>query len=281
MITLCLQNIKGGVFKTGISIHLAAAFAQSKKPGKPRVLLVDCDSQSSIKTYFKLKLPERDFSDFLIHGADYRDCLKEVILRDRSKIDVLLSSRKLADADIKMQGFPRREDTLLLRFQDQAISNDYDLVIFDCPPTLNLVTLNVLRFSDYLLIPSTADALSMSGITTILDNIKFVKKYWNHEPHLLGVIPTNFDSRLKIHQQFLEGMKSIYKNVRFYKAIRNDVKVPNAAARKKTVFEYAPKARAAEDLLKLHNDVFKDIEKLKTIKSYKPTPHETRSELEA
>ena len=164
MISIAIQNVKGGVGKTTTSIHLAAGIVQ-KKP-KSRVLLIDCDSQASIRAYFRVKLnqDEGDFFDFLVNGEKFDRCKLRITTDSENDLgfDVVTSSRKLSDADIRMSTFPRREETLRFRIEDQNIGDQYDYVLFDCPPTLNLVTYNVLTFVDYLIIPSEMDHLSVT-----------------------------------------------------------------------------------------------------------------------
>lgn len=258
MISIAIQNVKGGVGKTTTSIHLAAGIIQ-KNPSA-RVLLIDCDSQASIRAYFRVKLnqDEGDFFDFLVNGEKFERC-KLRITTDSEKnlgFDVITSSRRLSDADIRMSTFPRREETLRFRFENQGIASLYDFVLFDCPPTLNLVTYNVLTFVDYLIIPSEMDHLSVTGIQTILENVNIVQRYFNRCPKILGILPTKWDQRISITTEVFESLKKgIGGKINFFKPIRSDVKIKNCQSRKRTVFQYSPDSRAGEDYLTLSSDV--------------------------
>ena len=260
MISIAIQNVKGGVGKTTTSIHLAAAILQ-KRPGT-RILLIDCDSQASIRAYFRIKLnqDEGDFFDFLVNGKDYHQCILKLQINSDADLDVITSSRRLSDADIRMSTFPRREETLLFRFEEQQIANQYDFVIFDCPPTLNLVTYNVLTFTDFLVIPSEMDHLSMTGIQTIMENVNIVQKYFNRAPKILGVLPTKFDQRLNVTNEVLGALqKALGGKTKIYDPIRMDVKIKNCQARKKTVFQYSPSSRAGDDYLSFTEAMLNDI----------------------
>lgn len=258
MISIAIQNVKGGVGKTTTSIHLAAGIIQHNP--KARVLLIDCDSQASIRAYFRVKLnqDEGDFFDFLVNGEKFERCKLRITTDSESGLgfDVITSSRRLSDADIRMSTFPRREETLCFRFEEQGIKNLYDYILFDCPPTLNLVTYNVLTFVDYLIVPSEMDHLSVTGIQTILENVNIVQRYFNRCPKILGILPTKWDQRISITHEVFESLKKgIGDKIHFFKPIRSDVKIKNCQSRKRTVFQYAPDSRAAEDYLDLAKDV--------------------------
>lgn len=270
MNSIAIQNIKGGVGKSTTAIHLAAGIV--RKDANAKVLLIDFDSQASLKSYYRLKLNEQqgDSFDFLVNGQSYKQCVVRIVEDSDLQIgfDVMLGSRRLADADIRMSTFPRREETLRFRFDEQKIGESYTHIIFDCPPTLNLVTYNVLTVADYLVIPTEMDHLSMTGIQTILENINIVEKYFKCSPKLLGILPTKFDQRISMTTEIMEALKkSVSAKTKILHPIRLDVKIKNCQARKKTVYQYAPTARSSEDYLTFTDSVLAAVDGREVITS--------------
>lgn len=262
METIAIQNIKGGVGKTTTTVHLAAGILEQES--KARVLIIDLDQQASIKSYFRLKLKDSDSDvfDFVISGSEYRSCLQTVQIRSNNqcKFDVMLSSKKLAEAEVRLTAFPRREETLRLRFEEQHIENDYDYILFDCPPTLNLLTYNALLMSKHLIIPCGMDYLSVVGVQTITENISMVEKYFKTRPNIIGVLPTFYDKRTSISDvvigELRKGAGSLFP---ILDPIRIDTKLKNAQIRKLTVFEYDTNARSSEDYRKFSKRVLDSI----------------------
>lgn len=205
MTSLLITNIKGGVAKSSTAVAIATGLKLVQP--EARVLLIDGDPQGSIKTYFGLKLADsdRDFSSFLIDGIRYEDSIQKIPVGD-STIDVMVSGRRLSEADIRMSTLLRREETLKSRFKQQKI--DYDYCVIDSSPAMNLVLLNFMTFADHWLVPATMDAFAISNINYLFEQKKMIEEFYDKSPNIVGILPTMFDKRTVISQEALKAVQS-------------------------------------------------------------------------
>lgn len=256
MKVIAVTNIKGGVAKTSTATALAAGIKRQRPEAS--VLLIDADPQGSIKTQFGLKLlsSNGDFSGFLIDDVSYLEAIQKVDT-DAGPIDVMISSRRLSDADIKMAAYPRREETLKLRFNKQGVN--YDYVVIDTSPAMNLVTLNILIFSNYLLVPATMDAFAVSNIKYIEDQVKVIKDFYDEAPEIMGIVPTMFDKRVSLTNQFFEAVKKYFgKKYPIFQPIGIDATVKKAQVKKQFIYDF-PQSRAATQYSKLTEKVLEAL----------------------
>lgn len=244
MKSIAVMNIKGGVGKTSTAVALAAGIKVLRPEAK--ILLIDADPQGSIKTYFGLKLQNsnnEDFASFLIEDTPFANAVQQISVAGTT-IDVMISSRRLSDADMKMSAFPRREETLKLRFKKQQI--DYDYIVIDSSPAMSIVTLNILTFADYLLIPATMDAFAISNINYLLDQKKVIQEFYEKSPEILGILPTMFDKRTTVSAQALEAVRAKFGGqYRVFEPIGVDATIKKAQVKRQMIFDF-PGSRAAD-----------------------------------
>ena len=252
MKTLLITNIKGGVAKSSTAVAVATGIKLVKP--KAKVLLIDGDPQGSIKTYFGLKLadPDRDFSALLIDNHPYEDTIQSVPVGN-SSIDVMLSSRRLSEADIRMAAYPRREETLKSRFRKQNIQ--YDYCVIDSCPSMNLVLLNFMTFADAWLIPATMDAFAISNIGYLFEQKQMVEEFFDKSPQILGILPTMFDSRTTVAQQALEAVKIRFGGkCKIFAPIAVDSAVRKAQIQQQLIYDFVG-SRAAQSYRKISREV--------------------------
>ena len=252
MKTLLVTNIKGGVAKSSTAVAIATGLKSLKPDSK--VLLIDGDPQGSIKTYFGLKLQnsDKDFTSFLIEDTPFEDAIQKINVDD-STIDVMISSRKLAEADMKMAAFHRREETLKGRFKKQNIQ--YDYCVIDSSPAMNLVLLNFMTFADYWLIPATMDAFAISNINYLFEQKKIIEEFYEKSPVILGILPTMFDKRTTVSQQAYEAVKMKFSSkCNVFEPIGIDSTIKKAQVKKQIIYEFAD-SRAAQGYRKLTENI--------------------------
>jgi chromosome partitioning protein len=245
---ICVQNLKGGVGKTATAINLAHALALRGR----KVLLIDADAQGNVAACLGIK-PEKNLYHVLVEDLIVSSC----VVAARENLDALCSDRTLAAAEIQLHSLPRREEILALRLKNLQ---GYDYVIVDSGPSLSLIHQNVLLFADELLIPISTEFLAMLGAQQILESMKFLKRYFERAPSLLGVLPTFFDQRTNLSNEVLGAIEETYKTIcPILPPIPIDTKLGQASAKKKTIFEHAPTARAAEAYNRLAQWIEKNV----------------------
>jgi chromosome partitioning protein len=253
MKTLLVTNIKGGVAKSSTAVAVAAGIKLLKP--EARVLLIDGDPQGSIKTYFGLKLgTAQDFSTFLMEDTPFENATQQIKIRDVGDIDVMISSRRLADADMRMAAYPRREETLRMRFKKQSI--DYDYCVIDSSPAMNLVLLNFMTFADSWLIPATMDAFAVSNISYLFEQRKIIAEFYDRAPKVLGILPTLFDRRTTVSQQMLEAVKLKYgAETKIFDPIPVDSVVKKAQVKRQVIYDFLGVSKAADSYKALSEKV--------------------------
>jgi chromosome partitioning protein len=232
---LAVFNHKGGTGKTTTAITVAAGLAARGK----RVLLVDTDGQGNVGMSLGLS-SERSLYHVLVMGLS----VEQAVTPFRDGLDVLASNETLAAAELYLAG-RRKRDTILSERLMRA-RELYDHVIVDCSPSLSLLNQNALVFADSVLCPVACDYLSLVGVRQVLRTLKNVNKLLSHPVRLWGVLPTLFDARARICHEALGTLREHFGS-RCLDPIRQAIKVKEAPACGKTLFEYAPGSSAAED----------------------------------
>jgi chromosome partitioning protein len=234
---LAVFNHKGGTGKTTTAVTVAAGLAQRGQ----RVLLVDTDGQGNVAVSLGIK-SERSLYHVLVMGLD----LGQAVTRARPNLDVLPANETLAAAELYLAGKRQRERVLATRLG--AARDLYDFVIIDCSPSLSLMNQNALVMADGLLCPVACDYLSLVGVRQVLRTLKQVNRVLGHPVELWGVLPTLFDARARLCHEALGTLREHFGD-RCLEPVRVAIKVKEAPAQGKTLFEYAPSSSAACDYL--------------------------------
>ena len=252
---LSVANHKGGVGKTTTALTLGHALALLDK----RVLLIDLDPQMNLSQTL-----ERSNWDKLINiHYSLRDGeipLSSLIQNTRiPNIDIVPSSEFLRAADVEF--FRKYDFALRLRQQlTDAIREDYDFILIDCPPALNVLTVNALVASDYVIIPITPGMYSLFGIEMLTQEIAEVRKTLNTHLRVLWVLITNFDRRIRVQKDVSQQIRQVFGKEVFDTEIGVNAPIQTAQSQYKTIYEFTQSERGATDYMALAKEVLERVE---------------------
>lgn len=240
-------NQKGGVAKTTSSVNLAAALARLGF----KVLLIDADKQANLTDNFNIVDPETTIYD-LFKERPFSP------INARENLDVIASTIDFAGIDLEIQNQISREKILGNRLEE--IKQNYNYIIIDCPPDINLVTVNALTCSHYVVLPVKAASFSLKGIDKMLTFVGKVKQAINPDLSILGILVSQYDEQLKISKSIMNQIKENGWNIALFDTkIRKNTAVENSQYAHQTIFEYDDKCNAAIDYNSFTNEVLEKI----------------------
>jgi len=235
-------NYKGGTGKTSTVVTVAHGLALKGH----KVLVIDTDPQGSAGYQLGVQ-SAKSLYDIVINGTPVSEC----ILSARPNLDIICANEHLYPAELLMAKMPQKEKV----FSKMLMALEgYDFVILDCAPSLNLLNQNALVFADELLIPVSMEYLSLVGVKQLLNNIKIINRIFNKQLAITKVIPTFFDKRNKKSKDILESLERVFPGF-LSSPIRVSVAMSESTGHRKTIFEFDPLSKGAEDYTKLINEV--------------------------
>jgi chromosome partitioning protein len=232
---MAVFNHKGGTGKTTTTVSVAAGLAMKGY----KVLLVDTDSQGNVGVSLGVKA-EKTLYHCLVMGLKPQD----VAVKVRENLDLVPSNETLAAAELYLAGRQNRDR--ILRERLMQAKDHYDVIILDCSPSLSLLNQNALVFADGILVPVACDFLSLVGVRQVIKTVKNVNSLLHHPVQIYGVLPTFYDSRARICRDAWGTLKEHFGD-RCFQPVRSTIKIKEAPAQGRTIYEYAPDSHAASD----------------------------------
>ena len=251
---ISIVNQKGGVGKTTTTVNLSAFLALHGK----KVLVIDLDPQGNATSGYGFDKSELDTSvyDVLVNEVPIIDVIRST---NRKNLDICPTNINLAGAEVELVSAMSRET--ILKRAVYTISDKYDYIMIDCPPSLGLLTLNALAASSDVIVPIQGEYYALEGLTQLIDTINLVRKHLNPTIGIFGVVITMFDGRTQLTKQVTEEVRKYFGEKVFNTYIPRNIRLAEAPSYGKTIAEYDPKSRGGQSYNELALEVIKRAKK--------------------
>ncbi|ALJ30989.1 Sporulation initiation inhibitor protein Soj [Apilactobacillus kunkeei] len=245
---ISLANQKGGVGKTTTSVNLGADLATMGK----KVLLIDADAQGNATSGVGIQKSDiqKDIYDILVN----EEPISEAIIPSKHEgLDIVPATIQLSGADIELTPQMARETRLLNALK--SVSDQYDYVLVDCPPSLGLITVNAFTASDSILIPVQTEYYALEGLSQLLNTVQLVKKHFNPDLDVEGVLLTMYDSRTKLGQQVNDEVRKYFGDKVYDTIITRNVRLSEAPSYGLPIIDYDSNSKGSELYMQFAKEV--------------------------
>ncbi len=246
---IAIANQKGGVGKTTTAINLAASLAVMEY----RILIIDADPQANATSGLNFNPEEggnRTLYEVLIGKEKIEDVIQDT---DIKFLKIITSGIDLVGAEIEMLDVEKRE--MVLKKELDKVRDSFDYIIIDCAPSLGLITVNTLTAADSVIIPVQPEFFALEGLGKLLNTIKLVQARMNTALKIEGFLFTMFDSRLRLHNQVVEEVKTHFSNMVFKTVITRNIRLSEAPSFGKPVITYDAGSSGAANYLSLAKEL--------------------------
>ncbi len=255
---LAITNQKGGVGKTTTAINLGASLAANEV----RVLVVDSDPQGNATTGLGIsKDPARPSLYHVMLGGV--DAASAIVKTEFDGLELIPSDKNLVGANLELVDEPRRE--FRLREKLAPLRDQFAYILIDCPPALDLLTLNALIAADSVLVPIQCEFFALEGISELMDTIDRIREAFHHQLQVEGILLTMFDDRTNLTRQVAADLRGFFGDEVFETVIPRSVRLAEAPSYGKPILSYDVRSRGAESYIKLAKEILNPGRRLKKV----------------
>lgn len=236
---ISVANQKGGVGKTTTTVNLGACLAQDGK----KVLLIDSDAQGNATSGLGVRKPDvkQDIYDVLVNEVPIEET---IIKTPRENLSIVPATLQLAGAEIELTSMMARESRLKNALAE--VSDEYDFILVDCPPSLGHLTINAFTASDAILIPVQCEYYALEGLSQLLNTVRLVQKHFNPGLAIEGVLLTMYDARTNLGAEVVEEVRRYFQEKVYDTIIPRNVRLSEAPSHGKPIIDYDPRSKGAE-----------------------------------
>ena len=245
---ISVANQKGGVGKTTTTVNLGACLAYYGK----KILLVDIDAQGNATSVLGVRKAdvEKDIYDILVNETP----VDEVVLEtSRENLWIVPATIQLAGAEIELTTQMARESRLKQALA--KVSDDYDYILIDCPPSLGHLTINAFTASDSILIPVQCEYYALEGLSQLLNTVRLVQKHFNPDLKIEGVLLTMLDARTNLGYEVVDEVKKYFRERVYKTIIPRNIRLSEAPSHGLSIIDYDARSRGSEVYLELAKEV--------------------------
>lgn len=245
---IAIANQKGGVGKTTTSINLSSCIAAKGK----KVLVIDMDPQGNTTSGYGIEKNELENTiyELIMGDCTVEDCILKNIMPN---VSVLPSNVNLAAAEIELIGV--KDKDFILKNEIDWVRDNYDFIIIDCPPSLNLLTVNAMTTADSVLVPIQCEYYALEGLSQLIHTVNLVKERLNPDLDMDGVVFTMYDSRTNLSNQVVDNVKSNLKQKVYNTLIPRNIRLAEAPSYGQPINVYDPKSAGSESYMALAEEV--------------------------